>query len=154
MATYNLQCDPILPILNHQPFFSGWWINLGCGLTSDLLPHPPLYHISWSPDHPPGLLTGLLPHLNHLSPPSPPCSESPPVTLPTNNLHRSSHHLQSPAPLHDGQLSLHWQSACGRQPQCHTDHQAHHAGQGEIPHKFLVLFKQWNMQNLLPPKIL
>ena len=59
---------------------------------------PSLYHISWSPDLPPGLLTGLLPHLVHLSPPSPPCSESqPPVTpLPTNNFHRSSDRLQSP----------------------------------------------------------
>ena len=134
MANY-VQCDSInstfiiyVPVLFRLVDLPRLWPNLW-----PLASPPSLYHISWSPDLPPGLLTGLLPHLNHLSPPSPPCSESPPVTSATNQqLPPQLRSSPVSAPLHDGQLCLHWlRPACGRQPQCHPDHQAHHAGQGE-----------------------
>ena len=46
MAIYSVILLWVVLISSHQPVFSGWWIYLGCGLTSDLLPHPPLSIIS------------------------------------------------------------------------------------------------------------
>lgn len=97
MSKY-VQCDSINSAYHQPVLFSGWWIYLGCGLTSDLLPHPPLSIISpdllishlacWQVS----CLTWTTCHHLHLLV----VSRLPWRQLPTNNFHRSSYHLQSP----------------------------------------------------------